>query len=81
MEKLICSLRTEGDFHKILKVALELNISVKTLSSEYLDQMEDAINAIESKVSSIKEDIMWKWYYASPQEQHSIFFQLTQKQS
>jgi len=73
--------RKTGDFHKILKVALELNISLKTLTSEYLDQMEAAIGAVEAKVMDIKKDIMWKWYYASPEDQQSIFAQLTQKQS
>ena len=71
--------KKEGDIHKILNVALQLNISVETLTSEFLDQIEVAAHQLESKINRIKKDIMWNWYYASPEEQEEIFKQLTKK--
>ena len=71
--------KASGDFSKLLNVALQLDIDIKKLSHDYLDEMEVAIHDLEAKIQKIKSDIMWKWYYASPENQHSIFSQLTQK--
>lgn len=71
--------KKEGDIYKILHVALQLNISLEILTSDYLDQIEDATNQLEAKINRIKKDIMWKWYYSSPEEQDNIFKVLTKK--
>jgi hypothetical protein len=69
--------RSCGDFNKILKVALELDIKVDNVNAELLEAIELEINKIENKVAKIKSDIMYKWYYLSPDKQLDIFKQLT----
>ena len=66
-----------GDFNKILKVALELDIKVDNINLELLEAIELEINKIENKVAKIKSDIMYKWYYLSPEKQLDVFKQLT----
>jgi hypothetical protein len=71
--------KVEGDFRKILKVAFELDLSPEELTSSYLDRIEEEINKTEESINKTKSHIMWNWYYASPEEQISIFEQLTQR--
>ena len=66
-----------GDFQKILKVALELNINPKNLSASYLDDMASEIKKVEDKIAHIKKDLMWNWNYCGPEDQQKIFEKLT----
>lgn len=72
--------KREGDFEKILKVALELDINIKNLTSEYLQEIETAINKMESEINKIKNDLMYKWYYCNAEQQKYIFKEITKDQ-
>jgi hypothetical protein len=72
--------KKEGDFEKILRVALELDINIKNLTSEYLEEIENAINKMESEINKMKNDLMYKWYYCGSEEQGHIFKQITKNQ-
>lgn len=72
--------KKEGDFEKILRVALELDINIKNLTSEYLKEIENAINKMESEVNKMKNDLMYKWYYCGTEQQQHIFKQITKDQ-
>ena len=67
-----------GDFQKILKVALELNINPKNLTASYLDEISSEIEKVEHKIAEIKKDLMWNWYYCGPEDQQKIFEKLTE---
>ena len=74
--------KKDNDLYKILSVALKLDITINNLSSEYLDEIEASISNLEKKISRIQSDVMWTWYYSSPEEQDAIFQKLTKpKQS
>ena len=72
--------KKDGDFYKILKVALELDISVKIITYEYLDEIEKAINKMQAEIGKMKSDLMFKWYYCSEGDRNNIFNQLTKNQ-
>lgn len=72
--------KRQGDFEKILKVALELDINIKNLTSEYLTEIENAINKMESEINKMKNDLMYKWYYCGVEEQNYIFKEITKNQ-
>jgi|13_taG_2_1085334.scaffolds.fasta_scaffold10496_3 hypothetical protein len=72
--------KKEGDFEKILRVALELDINIKNLTSEYLNEIENAINKMESEINKMKKDIMYQWYYCSSNQQKDIFKHITKDQ-
>lgn len=68
--------KTSGDLHKILKVALELNIEIDSLSEELINTLESEIIKVESHISKMQKDIMYRWYYADPDQQKKIFQQI-----
>lgn len=72
--------KLSGDFNKILKVALDLDIDIQDVNPELLDAIEQEISKMQKKISKMKNDIMYKWYYASPEDQQKIFDKLTKKQ-
>ena len=72
--------KQEGDYWGIFKAALELDVPIKKLSFAYLEELENTINSIEQKMHKMKEDLMYKWYYADERIQASIFEQLTKNQ-
>ena len=72
--------KKDGDFYKILKVALELDISVKIITYEYLDEIEKAINKMQAEINNMKSDLMFRWYYCSQEDRNNIFNQLTRNQ-
>lgn len=72
--------KKEGNFWGILKAALELDMPIKELSFSYLEELEDSINNLEENIRIMKNDLMYKWYYAPEGIQLSIFEQLTQGQ-
>jgi len=74
-----CEGKKNGDFQAILKVALELNIQPKHLTSWDLEEMEKAIDALAAKIHTIKNDLMWQWYYCNPEDQEKIFKKLTEE--
>ena len=74
-----CEGKKNGDFQAILKIALELNIQPKHLTSWDLDEMENSINALSVKIDTIKNDLMWQWYYCNPEDQEKIFKKLTEE--
>ena len=69
--------KISGDFNKILQVALDLDIEIGELSTEFLDNIDLEINKMTDKISKMKNDIMYQWYYAEPDQQNQIFQQLT----
>ena len=69
--------KESGDFNKILKVALELDIDFKNISPDIVDRIEEEINLLNKKIEDIKDDLMWKWYYCNQAQQEEIFRQLT----
>lgn len=69
--------KEDGDFNKILKVALELEIDFKKINPDIVDRIEEEINLLDKKIKDIKNDVMWKWYYCNKAQQEEIFRQLT----
>ena len=69
--------KEDGDFNKILKVALELEIELETMSPDILNRIEEEVVLLDKKIKDIKNDLMWKWYYCNKAQQEEIFRQLT----
>lgn len=69
--------KMSGDFNKILKVALALDIEINNINEELIQTLEETISKMEKKITSIEKDIMYKWYYCNLEQQESIFQQLT----
>ena len=69
--------KEDGDFNKILKVALELEIDFKKINPDIVGRIEEEINLLDKKIKDIKNDVMWKWYYCNKAQQEEIFRQLT----
>lgn len=65
--------KQNGDFRKILKVALELNVGVKIISPEFIDQLKKEIEKMEQQMNHIKNDIMYKWDKGDERIKKSIF--------
>lgn len=65
--------KQNGDFRKILKVALELNVGVKIISPEFIDQLKKEIEKMEQQMNHIKNDIMYKWDKGDEEIKKSIF--------
>lgn len=71
--------KLSGNFNKILKAAFELDIELQNIDYELIEIVESEIQKMENKISKMKNDIMYKWYYAEPDQQKQIFEQLTKK--
>lgn len=65
--------KQNGDFRKILKVALELNIDIKKISPEIIDLLKKEIKKMEQQMNHIKNDIMYKWEKGDDNIKKSIF--------
>ena len=72
--------KQEGDYWGIFKAALELDVPIKKLSFSYLEELEVTIDNLEQKMSKMKNDLMYKWYYLNEASQQNIFDQLTKNQ-
>jgi hypothetical protein len=72
--------KQSGDFRKILKVALELNIGIKNISPEFISQLKKEIQKMQKQIHHIKNDIMYKWHKGNPDIKKSIFELLTKNQ-
>ena len=69
--------KEDGDFNKILKVALDLDIELESMSTDILNRIEEEVTLLDKKIKDIKNDLMWKWYYCNKAQQEEIFRQLT----
>ena len=72
--------KQEGNYWGIFKAALELDVPIKKLSFSYLEELEITIDNLEQKMSKMKNDLMYKWYYLNEASQQNIFEQLTKNQ-
>jgi len=72
--------KKEGNFWGIFKAALELDMPIKELSFAYIEELELSINQLEERILKMKNDLMYKWFYAPESIQLSIFEQLTRDQ-
>tara|TARA_Y100000361_G_scaffold29586_1_gene24478 strand:- start:16093 stop:16764 length:672 start_codon:yes stop_codon:yes gene_type:complete len=72
--------KEDGDFNKVLGVALDLDVEIQDISPEMIKSIESEILKIEKKIRKIKSDVMYKWFYASPNDQQRLFEHLTKDQ-
>lgn len=72
--------KKDGNFWGIFKAALELDMPIQELSFSYIEELESSINQLEKTISTMKNDLMYKWFYAPESIQLSIFEQLTKEQ-
>lgn len=72
--------KQEGDFWTIFKTALELDIPINNMSFEYIEKIEKSISELENKISRIKDDLMYKWFFAEEEVQLDIFNKITANQ-
>ena len=69
--------KQNGDFRKILKVALELNIDIKKISPQIIDHLRKEIQNMQQQMQQMKNDIMYKWYKASEETKEQMFQVIT----
>lgn len=69
-----------GDFRKILQVALELNVQIKTITPEFIHQLRSEIQKMNKNMKYIREDIMYKWHKSTPQQKQQMFEIITRNQ-
>jgi RNase P protein component len=72
--------KLSGDLSRVLQVALDLDIEIENINPSLLKSIELEIEKKELEISKIKEDIMYKWYYLSSEDQQSLFENLTKNQ-
>ncbi len=72
--------KQHGDFRKILKVALELNIGIKSISPEFINQLKKEIQKMQKQIHHIRNDIMYQWHKGNSEIKKSIFELLTKNQ-
>lgn len=72
--------KQDGDFRKILKVALELNVGMKNISPEFINQLKKEIQKMQKQIHHIRNDIMYKWHKGNSEIKKSIFELLTKNQ-
>lgn len=72
--------KQEGDYWGIFKAALELNVPIKKLSFGYLDELDNTIQSLEQKIQKMREDLMYKWFFADKDLKEKIFQQITKDQ-
>tara|TARA_R110001592_G_scaffold323013_5_gene602072 strand:+ start:665 stop:1327 length:663 start_codon:yes stop_codon:yes gene_type:complete len=70
--------KKQGNFRKILQVALELNVKIKNITPEFILQLKLEIKGLHDRMKSIREDVMFKWAQ-SPEEQKQIIFEIITK--
>ena len=72
--------KISGDFNEVLGVALNLDIQIQDISPEMLESISEGVKDMEKKIRKMKNDTMYKWFYASPKQQQKIFEALTKNQ-
>ena len=65
--------KQNGDFRKILKVALELNIDIKKISPQIIDHLRKEIQNMWKQMQQIKNDVMYKWYESNEETRKTMF--------
>tara|TARA_B100000035_G_scaffold72908_1_gene60224 strand:- start:2942 stop:3640 length:699 start_codon:yes stop_codon:yes gene_type:complete len=65
--------KQNGDFRKILKVALELNIDIKKISPQIIDHLRKEIQNMWKQMQQIKNDVMYKWYESNEETRRTMF--------
>lgn len=73
--------KKNGDFRKILKIALELNIKIKEVSPELIKQLTKEIKNMQEQIAHIKKDIMYQWSKSDENKKQIIFKALTKNQA
>jgi hypothetical protein len=69
-----------GNFRKILQVALELNVQIKTITPEFIHQLKSEIQKMNKSMKHIRQDIMYKWHKASKEDKEKFFKIITRNQ-
>ena len=69
--------KKEGGLGTILKVALDLNIKIKSISPKLVNQLQREVWKTYEQSQKIKNDIMFKWYNADNKLRQAIFETLT----
>lgn len=72
--------KDSGDFGKILQAALELNVSIKTVSPDLIKHLRKEIQKLNKSIKLIKEDLMYKWGKSDNKLKLEIFELLTKDQ-
>ena len=72
--------KRSGNFRKVLKVALELNLKIKEMSPELINQLKKEISLLHENIKTIRQDIMFKWYHSNKKIKQDIFELLTKNQ-
>jgi hypothetical protein len=72
--------KKDGDFNKVLGIALDLDVEIQDVNLEIIKSIESEILKIQKKIRKIKSDVMYKWFYASPNDQQRLFEHLTKNQ-
>lgn len=72
--------KENGNFRKILQVALELNVRVKEISPELIAQLRKEIKNINQQIKEIKANTMYQWGKANDKLKLQIFELLTKDQ-
>ena len=69
--------KQDGNFRKVLQVALELNVKIKKISPEFIKQLRQEIQKMNKQIQQIKNDIMYKWGKGDDNLKKQIFELLT----
>lgn len=69
--------KDSGDFGKILQAALELNVSIKTVSPSLIKHLRKEIQKMQKNIKQIKNDIMYQWGKSDQKTKQQIFELLT----
>ena len=72
--------KENGNFRKILQVALELNVRVKEISPELIAQLRKEIKNINQQIKEIKANTMYQWGKSNDKLKLQIFELLTKNQ-
>jgi len=72
--------KQNGNFRKILQVALELNVKIKTITPEFISQLKKEISKMNNQINQIKNDAMYRWYHSDKNMRAQIFELITKNQ-
>ena len=70
--------KRKGDFRKILKVAMELNLKIDKISPEIIDHLRAEIKQMQKHIRKMREDIMFQWGQSGEKKRKEIINNLTQ---
>ena len=55
-----------------------MDIDIDSLNLDIIEMMKEGIKETNAKIKRMKQDIMYKWFYADTNQQQKIFETLTQ---